>query len=151
MGGLFSLPKNSVAAKIKLLVEQFEIGTWIDRLTEDYSQGMRQRIAICSALLHDPKIIIIDEPMIGLDPRSAKIVKDVLKRKTIDEKVTVFMSTHSLTVAEELCTSVGIIHQGRLIWNAGIVELNSIVDSSNTNLEKIFLELTGENESGPPL
>ncbi len=144
VGGLYSLSKDFIRQKIDQLIEQFEIGSWIDKLTEDYSQGMRQRIVICAALLHDPKIIVIDEPMIGLDPRSAKIVKEVLKQKTIQEHVTIFMSTHSLSVAEELCTRVGIINHGRLIYDVAIEELNNTMQSSNNTIEDVFLELTSD-------
>jgi ABC-2 type transport system ATP-binding protein len=142
MGGLFSMPRLEIEKKIVHLLEVFEINSWIDKRTEEYSQGMRQRITISSALLHDPKVIIIDEPMIGLDPRSAKIVKETLKQKTIDEGLTVFMSTHSLATAEELCTHVGIINNGRLVFDGPIDRIRSREGESGKKFEDIFLELT---------
>jgi len=142
MGGLFSMPKRNIENKIAHLIEVFEIDTWIDKRTEEYSQGMRQRITISSALLHDPKVIIIDEPMIGLDPRSAKIVKETLKRKTIEEGLTVFMSTHSLPTVEELCTEVGIINNGRMVFRGSIDQIRILKKGSDKNFEDIFLELT---------
>jgi ABC-2 type transport system ATP-binding protein len=111
IGGLFKMEKGKIREKVNLLVEHFELGRWIDRRIEEYSQGMKQRVIIASALLHDPKVIVIDEPMVGLDPRSARIVKETLKQKT-KEGVSIFMSTHSLEVAEELCDTIGIIKEG---------------------------------------
>jgi ABC-2 type transport system ATP-binding protein len=142
MGGLFSMPKVEIERKIGQLIDAFEIDSWIDKRTEDYSQGMRQRITIGSALLHDPKVIIIDEPMIGLDPRSAKIVKETLKRKTTNEGLTVFMSTHSLPTVEELCTRVGIINNGRLVFDGTIDTIRTREKEFSSKFEDIFLELT---------
>ncbi len=142
MGGLFSMSKTDIERRIAQLIELFEINSWIDKRTEDYSQGMRQRITIGSALLHDPKVIIIDEPMIGLDPRSAKIVKETLKRKTVEEGLTVFMSTHSLPTVEELCTRVGIINNGRLIFDNSIDQIRARKLEIGGKFEDIFLALT---------
>ncbi len=142
MGGLFSMSKTDIERRIAQLIELFEIDSWIDKRTEDYSQGMRQRIIISSALLHDPKVIIIDEPMIGLDPRSAKIVKETLKRKTVEEGLTVFMSTHSLPTVEELCTRVGIINNGRLVFDGSIDQIRAREREISGKFEDIFLELT---------
>lgn len=102
---------------------------------------MNQRITICAALIHDPLTIIIDEPIIGLDPRSARIVKDTLKKKS-KEGVTVFMSTHSLSVAEELCDRIGIIKDGRLIIAESQENLAQYKTKVDGRLESIFLELT---------
>ncbi|MFO7525802.1 MAG: ABC transporter ATP-binding protein [Ignavibacteriaceae bacterium] len=99
-GGLYKIEKNALRIKIEETISELKINQWVDKRTEEYSQGMKQRIAIASALLHDPKFIVVDEPMIGLDPQSALIVKNVLKRKA-SEGVSVFMSTHSLNIAEE--------------------------------------------------
>src|SRR5204862_1587534 len=123
------------------LSELFEIGSWIDRRTENYSQGMRQRIVICAALLHDPKVLIIDEPMVGLDPRSVHIIKATLKRKA-EEGVSIFMSTHSLPVAEELCHRVGIIKEGRLVFEDTIETLHLFKQRYDGKFESLFLELT---------
>ncbi|MEX0601796.1 MAG: ABC transporter ATP-binding protein [Bacteroidota bacterium] len=141
VGGLYRIDKKALGEKIGSLIDHFEIGDWVDKKTEDYSQGMRQRITICSALLHEPKTIVVDEPMVGLDPRSAKIVKEALKQKS-QEGVTVFMSTHSLQVAEELCDRIGIIKGGRLIFSDSQRELEKFKTRYDGKLESVFLELT---------
>jgi len=115
-GGLYSIPKNVLRNKIDETIEKLKIGDWVDKRTEEYSQGMKQRITIASALLHDPKLLVVDEPMVGLDPQSAVIVKNILKEKA-DNGSAVFMSTHSLNVAEEICTKIGIIKDGSMIFS----------------------------------
>jgi len=141
VGGLFKLEKKKLIEKIDSLIDHFEIGDWVDKRTEDYSQGMRQRITIVAGLLHDPKVIVIDEPMIGLDPRSAKIVKETLKKKT-EEGISVFMSTHSLQVAEELCDRIGIIKDGKLIFVDTQQKLQVYKQQYGGKFESVFLELT---------
>ncbi|HTK81531.1 MAG TPA: ABC transporter ATP-binding protein [Bacteroidota bacterium] len=139
--GLYSLDHATTTSRIDDLISAFEIDTWIDRRAEHYSQGMRQRIAIASGLLHDPKVLVIDEPMIGLDPRSAHVVKQVLKDKS-KSGTSVFMSTHSLPVAEELCDRVGIVKQGKLIFEDTISTLHALKEEHDGKLESLFLELT---------
>ena len=112
-----------------------------NRRIEEYSQGMKQRVIIASALLHDPKVIVIDEPMIGLDPRSARIVKDTLKQKS-KEGVTIFMSTHSIEVAEELCDTIGIIKDGKLIAKFDAEDIQKFKQSQDGRFESLFIELT---------
>jgi len=102
---------------------------------------MKQRVIIASALLHDPKVIVIDEPMIGLDPRSARIVKDTLKQKS-KEGVTIFMSTHSIEVAEELCDTIGIIKDGKLIAKFDAEDIQKFKQSQDGRFESLFIELT---------
>jgi ABC-2 type transport system ATP-binding protein len=140
IGGLFKMSKEECRTAIDELIERFEIGEWIDKRTEDYSQGMRQRISIAAALMHNPQVVIIDEPMIGLDPRSARIVKDTLKQKS-HEGVTIFMSTHSLETAEELCDRVGIIKQANLIAVDTIANLKEQWKHDG-KFESVFIELT---------
>lgn len=140
-GGLYKMKKDFLQKKIDDLIEHFDIGPWIDKRTEDYSQGMRQRIIIASALLHDPKVIIIDEPMIGLDPHSARIVKQTLKQKARDGAA-VFMSTHSLPVVEELCDRVGILKEGRIIFEDSMSALQTFKNKYDGKFESVFLELT---------
>jgi len=141
VGGLFRLSKEFLKEQIEKLIDHFEIGDWVDRRTEDYSQGMRQRITIVAALLHQPKVIVVDEPMVGLDPRSARIVLDTLKKQS-REGVAVFMSTHSLPVAEELCDRIGIIKDGSLIFADTQDRLRSYKKQYDGKLESVFLELT---------
>lgn len=140
-GGLFGIAKRTLQSRIEELVYRFEMGDWIDKRTEDYSQGMRQRLTIVATLLHDPKVIIIDELMVGLDPRSARIVKDALKERTRAGGV-VFMSTHSLPTAEELCDRIGIIHRGKLVFLDTLSKLREQKQRLDDTLESIFLELT---------
>lgn len=134
VGGLFGMNYGAVKAKIEEVRDFFEIGSFMDKRAEEYSQGMRQRIVLSAAMLHDPKVLIIDEPIVGLDPRSARLVKNILKQKT-KEGMTVFMSTHLLEVVEELCDKIVIIKGGRIIYE-------DVPTSRNGELEKMFLELT---------
>jgi len=142
-GGLYHLPKEFIQNKIKELIRLLKIGDWIDKRSEVYSQGMRQRLVIASAFLHNPQLIIIDEPMVGLDPQTAYIVKQVLKQK-VEEGVTVFMSTHSLNIVEEICGRVGIINKGKLIYDGPIETLHKMKEEKNNNFEELFIELTSE-------
>ena len=140
-GGLYSLEKNKLKIIINKIIEQLEIGDWVDKRTEEYSLGMKQRITIASALLHDPKLLLVDEPMVGLDPQSALIVKNILKEKA-QNGTAIFMSTHSLNVAEEICTKIGIIKDGNLIFSDDTKVLETIKDSDHHSLESLFLHLT---------
>ncbi|MBI5471291.1 MAG: ABC transporter ATP-binding protein [Ignavibacteriae bacterium] len=134
VGGLFGIPYRDVKNRIDEIKDLFEIGSFMDKRAEEYSQGMRQRIVLTAGLLHDPKVLIIDEPIVGLDPRSARLVKDTLKQKT-KEGLTVFMSTHLLEIVEELCDRIAIIKNGKIIHE-------DFAPSRNGNLEALFLELT---------
>jgi ABC-2 type transport system ATP-binding protein len=140
-GGLFGIDKRILQSKIEETVVRFEMGDWVDKRTEDYSQGMRQRLTIAATLLHDPTVIIIDELMVGLDPRSSRIVKDALKEGTRAGGV-VFMSTHSLPTAEELCSRIGIIHHGKLVFLDTLSKLREQKLRLDGTLESLFLELT---------
>ncbi len=140
-GGLYSIEKNKLKKIINDTIEQLEIGDWVDKRTEEYSQGMKQRITIASALLHNPKLLLVDEPMVGLDPQSALIVKNVLKDRA-GNGAAVFMSTHSLNVAEEICTKIGIIKDGSMIFSDETSVLKNITELNNQNLESLFLYLT---------
>jgi ABC-2 type transport system ATP-binding protein len=139
--GLFKMPKTGLDAKIEDIIKLFEIGPWIAKRAENYSQGMSQRLVIASALLHNPKVIIIDEPMVGLDPKSASIVKRVLREKCKNGS-TVFMSTHILHIAEELCDRFAIIKDGKIIFDYQSNELQSLKNKFDGKLEELFLELT---------
>ena len=137
IGGLFRLEPTAITARVEEFVGLFELEKFIDKRAEEYSQGMRQRIVLSSALLHGPTVLIIDEPLVGLDPRSARLVKDTLKRMT-KEGTTIFMSTHLLEIVEELCDRIAIIKDGRIIF-----EQSQTSDRSfNGQLESIFLEVT---------
>ncbi len=140
-GGLYNLNKNIIEHKIDELVDLLKIENWLDKRTEEYSQGMRQRITIASALLHDPKLIVLDEPMVGLDPQSAVLVKKILNQK-VSNGASVFVSTHSLSFAEENCSRIGIIKEGKMIYEDKIEAIETIKAKLNSNFEEVFLELT---------
>ncbi|MBN1398041.1 MAG: ABC transporter ATP-binding protein [Bacteroidetes bacterium] len=141
IGGLFKIQKSVLHESITGLIEHFEIGDWVDKRTEEYSQGMKQRITIAAALIHNPKTIIIDEPLIGLDPRSAKIVREILQQQSRNG-VSILMSTHSLAFAEELCDRIGIINNGRLVMCETREQLKVEKAKYDGNFESVFLEIT---------
>lgn len=139
--GLYKLNHGMTSNRIEEVIDMLELGSWIDRRAEDYSQGMRQRVCIAAALLHRPKVMVVDEPMVGLDPRSAHVVKRIFKEQS-QRGVTIFMSTHSLPVAEELCDRIGIIKEGELIFNNTIDALHEYKQQFDGKFESVFLELT---------
>jgi ABC-2 type transport system ATP-binding protein len=140
-GGLYKIEKNKLKKIIDETIDQLKIEQWVDKRTEEYSQGMKQRIAIASALLHNPKLLVVDEPMVGLDPQSALVVKNVLKEKA-SEGVAIFMSTHSLNVAEEICSRIGIIKDGQMIFEDRKIFIEQIIGTDHEDLESLFLHLT---------
>jgi ABC-2 type transport system ATP-binding protein len=140
-GGLYKIEKNKLKIKIDEIIYHLKIEQWVDKRTEEYSQGMKQRIAIASALLHNPKLLVVDEPMIGLDPQSALVVKNILKQKA-SEGVAIFMSTHSLNVAEEVCSRIGIIKEGQMIFEDKKEVVEQIMGTDHLDLESLFLHLT---------
>ena len=140
-GGLYKIEKNKLKKIIDETIDQLNIEQWVDKRTEEYSQGMKQRIAIASALLHNPRLLVVDEPMIGLDPQSALVVKNVLKNKA-SEGVAIFMSTHSLNIAEEICSRIGIIKDGQMIFEDKKIVVEQIIGTDHQDLESLFLHLT---------
>lgn len=140
-GGLFSIEKKQLKQKVEEVIEVFKLGDWVNKKTEDYSQGMRQRISFASSFLNDPKLLVIDEPMVGLDPQSAHIIKNILKKES-EKGTTIFMSTHSLHIAEEICSRVGIINHGQMIFDDKMTNLKELKKENNKDLENLFLELT---------
>ena len=148
VGQLYGMTDEAIKERTEQVLELLGIPDWRNRLVEDFSHGMRQRLVFSSAFLHDPKILIIDEPMVGLDPQSARIVKGLF-RKTVDDGGTVFMSTHTLSLAEEVCDRIGIIHKGRLIAEGTVDEIKGKVAAQGA-LEDVFLELTKDEEGVHP-
>lgn len=122
----------------------FELDSFLDQLTENYSHGMKQRVAFAAALIHDPDVLILDEPMVGLDPRSMRLVKDMLSQRAARGK-TVFLSTHTLAVAEEIANRIGVINNGKLIFLGTVAELRSRLALGDSSLEDLFLRLTSED------
>lgn len=144
VGDLFSVPREEQEEKLEFYLSFFELHRAADKLIENYSHGMRQKLVISASLMHDPEIIIVDEPMVGLDPQSTRKVKNLLKQKTRDG-ATVFLSTHVLSVAEELADRIGIITRGSLIFLGTLNELQQ-KQNSDGRLEDLFLELTASEE-----
>ena len=145
---MFGMPKHVATQKIGREIEHFELAEFADDLAESYSLGMKQRLVFASALLHDPDVLVLDEPMVGLDPRSVRIVKDLLKSRT-QEGMTVFMSTHTLAMAEEMADRVGIMVRGQLRFLGTLAELRDQVAMETQNLENLYLELTTARPASP--
>ena len=135
------LDRDLMRRRIARENENFDLSEFLDELTETYSHGMKQRLIFASALLHDPAVLVLDEPMVGLDPRTGRMVKDLL-RLWAAGGATVFMSTHTLGVAEEIADRIGIVSQGRLHFLGTVSELRRELSSQHTSLESLFLELT---------
>ena len=140
---LFDVDHKDFNKKSNELLNLFGLQNRADELIEAYSHGMKQRLVMTAALLHDPRILIVDEPMVGLDPRGIKMVRNLFRRLA-DTGVTIFMSTHTLSLAEEICDRIGIINNGKLIATGTIGELKGAVRMGQVNLEQAFLELTQE-------
>ena len=145
---MYGTPAAEVDEFIAREVERFELGDFVDSLTETYSHGMKQRTVFASAMLHDPPVLVIDEPMVGLDPRSARIVKDLL-RQQVAGGTTVFMSTHTLAVAEEIADRIGIICHGKLERLGVLDDLLADEGSLHGSLEEVFLAVTQQNGQAP--
>lgn len=143
MGEMFQLDATRIEANAQALVARFHLGEFADRPLEGLSHGTRQRVAIVSALLHDPEVFVIDEPMVGLDPQHARVVKDVLKERSL-AGMTVLLSTHQLSIAEEMADRIGIINGGRLIAVGTREELRQQSGSAGA-LEESFLALTAQS------
>jgi ABC-2 type transport system ATP-binding protein len=145
VGDVFRLERARITRSTDELFEKFHLEEYRHELTENLSHGTRQRLVIASALLHDPKVFVIDEPMVGLDPMHARIVKQELKDRA-KAGTTMFLSTHQLSVAEEVADRVGIIHHGKLIALGTVAELRAQAHETGA-LEKIFLSLIDQEEA----
>jgi ABC-2 type transport system ATP-binding protein len=139
---LYGQQGPAIERRIDELLELFELTRWKDELTESYSHGMRQKLIISGALVHRPEVIVVDEPMVGLDPRSARLLKDLF-RQFVDRGGTVLMSTHTLEVADTMCDRFAIVHGGKVIANGTMSEVQEQTASEDLGLEELFLKLTG--------
>ncbi len=145
VGHIFGMENEILKDKIRKYEQVFEMEEWLDLPAAEYSHGMKQRVIISSCLIHEPQIIVIDEPMVGLDPKSAKVVKNIFTEKA-QQGVTVFLSTHTLSVAEEICTRIGIINRGKLIAEGSLDDLRRFFKEQERNLEEIYLEMTSSEQ-----
>ena len=145
VAGLWGKEGPAVEARADRLLELFDLSGWKQALIESYSHGMRQKLLISSALVHHPELIVVDEPMVGLDPRSARILKDLM-RSFVDEGGTVFLSTHTLEVAEALCDRIAIMYQGRIQALGTMDDLRAQAHAGGAHLEEIFLKVTHGQE-----
>lgn len=138
---MYGIEPVQATRKIGELIDTFEMNDYVDELCETYSHGMKQRVVFASALVHEPKVLIVDEPLVGLDPRSARIVKDLFLAQA-RSGVAVLMSTHLLSIAEELADTIGIVNHGRMLAHGTLRELRHRLQS-DASLEDLFLNLTG--------
>ena len=144
---LYDIGDGEFREKSEKILKQFSLYHWGDELVESYSHGMKQRLIISAAIIHDPKVIVVDEPMVGLDPAGSRMVKNLFQNLA-KEGTTIFMSTHTLGMAEDVCDRIGIIHKGSLIATGTTQELMGRAQVREGDLEEVFMILT-EGESVP--
>ncbi|HLR14771.1 MAG TPA: ABC transporter ATP-binding protein [Bacillota bacterium] len=142
VASVFQMDADTFKQNAEELLTLFSLNDRADELIESYSHGMKQKIAICGALVHEPDILFLDEPTVGLDPKSARDLKNILRAKC-DEGMTAFMSTHILEIAEQMCDRIGIIAEGKIITLGTMDELRALEGESEGTLEDIFLQITG--------
>ncbi len=140
--GLFGMSGNGTAQRVTEMLDLFELGKWEHQLVESFSHGMKQRLVMSAAFLHRPRAVVVDEPMVGLDPRGARLIKDVFHRMS-ERGVAILMSTHTLEVAEEMCDRISIILKGRIIARGTVDELRVMAGGVDEELTQVFLRLTG--------
>jgi len=138
---MYGLDAREATQAIDREIQRFELSEFVDELTETYSHGMKQRTVFASALLHEPRVLVVDEPMVGLDPHSIRLVKDLLKHD-VAKGMCVLMSTHTLEAAEEISHRIGIMSHGRLLFDGSVAELRRQFGTGNLSLEAMYLALT---------
>ncbi|HEY6785432.1 MAG TPA: ABC transporter ATP-binding protein [Gemmatimonadales bacterium] len=142
VAGLYGQDGDVVERRIAELLDVFELSSWKDELVESYSHGMRQKLIISSALIHRPAVIVVDEPMVGLDPKAARLLKDIF-RQFVDRGGTVLMSTHTLEVAEAMCDRIAIVQHGKIVAEGTVNDIRTQHQAGDASLEELFLKLTG--------
>jgi ABC-2 type transport system ATP-binding protein len=147
---MYGMDTGQMNRAIQREIERFELDEFVDGLTESYSHGMKQRTVFASALLHSPKVLVVDEPMVGLDPHSIRLVKDLLRHE-VDAGMCVMMSTHTLTAAEEISDRVGIMSHSHLLFDGTVGELRQRFPAENRTLESMYLSLTEKTSNEPPV
>jgi ABC-2 type transport system ATP-binding protein len=143
--GLYGIDGAGVGTRVGQMLELFELTEWEQELVEAFSHGMKQRLVMCAAFLHRPQAVLVDEPMVGLDPRGARLIKNVF-RKMAERGVAILMSTHTLEVAQEMCDRISIIVQGKIIARGTVDELRQLAGGpgrDDAQLTQVFLKLTG--------
>ncbi len=145
VGRLYGMRDTAVREGAVKQLEFFELTDWGNHLVESYSHGMRKRLAMAAALLHSPKVLIVDEPMVGLDPKGARKVRKMF-RELAEGGMTIFLTTHELRTAEAVCDRIGVIHHGKLKALGSVEELAELVRAPGSHLEEVFLRLTLESE-----
>jgi ABC-2 type transport system ATP-binding protein len=143
VGDLYGMPAAKVEERIDELLRLFDLTEVRDDLIDSYSHGMKQKTALAAALIHDPKVLVLDEPTVGLDPKSARLIKDIL-RQLADRGAAIFLSTHILEIAERMCDRIAIIDHGTVVASGTMAELRAL--GKEGSLEDIFLSLTGGAE-----
>jgi ABC-2 type transport system ATP-binding protein len=141
-GGLYGMDGNGIQGRVAEMLDLFELRRWEGELVESFSHGMRQRLVMCAAFLHRPRAVLVDEPMVGLDPRGARLIKQVFRHMS-EHGVAILMSTHTLEVAQEMCDRISIINKGRIIARGTVDELRETAGSPGEQLTPVFLKLTG--------
>ncbi len=141
---IYGVPASRFHDKAAGALSLFSLSEWSCELIESYSHGMKQRLIMAAALMHDPEVLIVDEPMVGLDPLGIILVKDLFKRLA-SQGITIFMSTHTLNIAQDICDRIGVIVRGRLIASGSAVDLQREASASGADLEQAFLSLTGNH------
>lgn len=144
VGRMYGLDAATCSRRSAGLMQRLDVAGFADQLAEGYSHGMKQRVVLAAALMHDPRVLIVDEPMIGLDPRTVRTVKDLFRERA-DARRIVFMSTHTLDIAESIADRIAIIHQGRIVACGTLAELRALAAHEH-RLEDVFLELTRPDE-----
>jgi ABC-2 type transport system ATP-binding protein len=145
---MYGLHRVQAEENVNSAIDAFELAPFVDRLAEGYSHGMKQRVIFAAAMVHDPQVLVVDEPMVGLDPKSMRFVKNHLRNEA-SAGTSVFLSTHTLSVAEEIADRIGIIDQGNLRFLGSMEELRERMQQKDSNLENLFLTLTADVSESP--
>ena len=146
IAGMYGYDSSQTRNLIDREVERFRLNAFVDDLCESYSHGMKQRTVFAAAMLHNPRVLVIDEPLVGLDPQSIRLVKDLL-RNEVANGLCVFMSTHTLAAAEEIADRIGVMRQSKLLFTGSVEELRNELPGENQTLESLYLHLM--NDKGP--
>lgn len=146
IAGLYSMKRKDAGVRMKELLSLFHLAEWGDSLIESFSHGMKQRLVFAGALLPRPKLLVVDEPMVGLDPKGHRLIKGLFTSLTKEEGMTILLSTHTLEVAEEVCDQIAIVNHGKIIARGTLNELRMTSGEDQGSLEQVFLRLTEERE-----